>query len=259
MTDTDPKLPPLERYFRIMEMLAAFPEGLALVELGTALMLPKATVHRLLVAMQRSDLVTLTNEGRPKFLLTHRVRRLAYLSIDNDLVASLTETLLQDFSKRLGETCYICRLEGTTVRSIAIASPDATWRGYVLPGRELQSHATAGAKAIMAFQSDDLIDRALANGMPALTPYTKTSRADILDEYARIRQAKFATCIKEIEEELAAFAVPIVLDVVGVQYSVGVLGPFSRIAGMIEGPQREDLASLADALAMMIGKTLMRT
>lgn len=250
------KLPPLERYFRIIEMLAACPEGLALVEISKALMLPKATVHRLLIALQKSDLVAITNAGRPRFHLAQRVKRLAYLSVDSDAVASLTRALLDDFSKRLGETCYICRLEGATVRSIAIASPDATWRGYVLPGTELQSYATAGAKAIMAFQDKELIDRALANGTPAFTRYTKTDRTAIVEEYAAIRQARFATCIKEIEEELAAFAVPIELKVIGVQYSVGVLGPYSRIAKMIKGPQREELRRLATAIEVTLGKSL---
>jgi DNA-binding IclR family transcriptional regulator len=253
----DSRLPPLERYFRIMEMLAACPEGLALVEISRALMLPKATVHRLLAAMQKSDLVVLANTGRPKFLLTRRVRRLAYLSIDSNAVASFTETLLDDFSKRVGETCYLCRLEGATVRSIAISSPDATWRGYVLPGKELQSHATAGAKAIMAFQSDDIIERALAQGMPAFTRYTKTDRGSILEEYAAIRAARFATCIKEVEEELAAFAVPVELKVVGVQYSVGLLGPYSRIAGMIENDTRHELRRLGEAVQVILEKSLM--
>lgn len=254
--DDASKLPPLERYFRIIEMLAACPDGLALVEISKALMLPKATVHRLLIALQKSELVSVTNAGRPRFILARRVKRLAYLSVDSDAVASLTRALLNDFSTRLGETCYICRLEGATVRSIAIASPDSTWRGYVLPGKELQSYATAGAKAIMAFQDSDLIDRALANGMPALTRYTKTDRDSILKEYAAIREARFATCIKEIEEELAAFAVPIELKMIGVQYSVGVLGPYSRIAGMIEGTQRNELRKLASAIEITLGKSL---
>lgn len=251
------KLPPLERYFRIIEMLAACPDGLALVEISKALMLPKASVHRLLDALQRSDLVVVTNTGRPRFLLTQRVKRLANLSVDSDAIASLTRALLDDFSHQLGETCYICRLEGTTVRSIAIASPESTWRGYVLPGRELQSYATAGAKAIMAFQDADLIDRALAAGMPALTRYTKTDRTAILEEYSAIREARFATCIKEVEEELAAFAVPIEIKTLGVQYSVGVLGPYSRISGMIEGSQRDKLRKLATAIELRLDKSLL--
>lgn len=255
--DLDPsKLPPLERYFRILEMLAACPEGLALTEIGKTLMLPKATAHRLLVGLQKSDLVMVTNAGRPRFLLTQRVKRLAYLSVDSDAIASLTRALLDDFSKRLGETCYICRLEGATVRSIAIASPESTWRGYVLPGTELQSYATAGAKAIMAFQSDELIDRALSNGVRALTKYTKIDRRSILEEYEAIRRSRFATCIKEVEEELAAFAVPIELQMLGVQYSIGVLGPYSRIAKMIEGAARQDLARTAVAIEVMLSKSL---
>lgn len=255
--DLDPsKLPPLERYFRCLEILAACRDGLALTEIGKALMVPKATAHRLLIALQKSDLVEITHAGRPRFQLTARVKRLAYLSVDSDALASLTRTALDDLSKRLGETCYMCRLEEATVRSIAIASPDSTWRGYVLPGTELQSYATAGAKAIMAFQGQEVIDRALPADIKALTSYTKTNRAEILKEFEEIRASRFATCIKEVEEELAAFAVPIELQMLGVKYSVGVLGPYSRIVKLIDGTARNDLARTATAIEVLLSKTL---
>ena len=251
---TDDKLPPLERYFRILEMLAACPQGLSLIEIGKVLMLPKATAHRLLAAMQRSDLVQLSNNGRPKYALTPRVRRLAYLGIDSEAVASFTASLLNDFSKRYGETCYLCRLEETTVKSIAIASPETTWRGYVLPGKILQPHATAGGKAIMAFQNDDVIKQALAEGTPALTAWTKTDPKAILKEYAEVRKNRFATCLKEVEAELAAFAIPIDIEGRGVQYCVGVLGPYSRISRMITGQPRQALQQLADAIKVVLAQ-----
>lgn len=257
LEDLDPsKLPPLERYFRILEMLAACPDGLAVTEIGKVLMLPKATAYRLLVALQRSDLVAATNGGRARFQLADRVKRLAYLSVGSDALVSLTRSVLEDFSKQSGETCYLCRLEGTIVRSIAVASPEATWRGYVLPGRELRSYATAGAKAIMAFQTPELIERALSSGIAALTKYTKTDRAAILKEYESIRKTKFATCIKEVEEEVAAFAVPITLDPLGVQYSVGVMGPYSRIAKLIKGTARQDLTRVGMAIEVILQKSL---
>lgn len=235
-------------------MLAVCPQGLSLVEIGKILMLPRASAHRLLAAMQRSGLVQLTNNGRPKYFLTQRVRRLAYLGIHSEAVASLTGSLLNDFSEQYGETCYLCRLEGITVRSIAIASPEATWRGYVLPGKILQPHATAAGKAIMAFQSPDVIDRALAEGTPALTAWTKTDRRAILKNYAEIRKNRFATCLKEVEAELAAFAIPIEIESLGVQYSVGVLGPYSRISRMITGEPRSALQQLAEAIRVVLGQ-----
>jgi len=252
--DDDIKLPPLERYFRIIEMLAVCPQGLSLMEIGKVLMLPKASVHRLLSTMQRSNLVQLSNNGRPKYSLTERVRRLAYHAIDNDAVASLAASLLNDFSRKYGETCYLCRLEDATVRSIAIASPATPWRGYVLPGRVLQPHATAGGKAIMAFQSKELIDRALAEGTPALTSWTKTDRKAILADYAEIRKNHFSTCIKEVEAELAAFAVPIEVGSLGVQYCVGVLGPYSRIIRVIDDEPRGALQELAEAIKVILSR-----
>src|SRR5690606_9575289 len=105
------RLPPLERYFRILEALAAIPSGLTLMELATLLMLPKGTIHRLLVAMQKSDLVASVNEGRSRYVLAPRARRLAYLSADSTMLASFIEPLLSNFSAEIGETCYLARLE----------------------------------------------------------------------------------------------------------------------------------------------------
>ncbi|GGC62168.1 IclR family transcriptional regulator [Chelatococcus reniformis] len=245
---------PLERYFRVLEALALSGDGLTLMELARMLMLPKATMHRLLATMQRSELVGFAGEGRGRYVLAQRVRRLAYLGIDSNTVASLSEALLRDFSASIGETCYIGRLEDVTVRSIAIASPETPWRGYVLPGKILQPYATASGKVIMAFQPDEAIERGLDAGIEPLTAWTKTDRAAIRAEYAEIRRTRFATCIREVEAELAAFAVPIEIAPNGVQYSVGVLGPYTRIVKLIEAKPRERL----DALGQAIGAIIMR-
>jgi hypothetical protein len=57
MTPTNDKLPSLARYCRIMGVVAGFPDGLSLDELAKLLALPKASTHRLLAMMQKSQLV----------------------------------------------------------------------------------------------------------------------------------------------------------------------------------------------------------
>lgn len=243
---------PLERYFRILEILAAHPQGLSLHELAAVLLLPKGTVHRLLSTMQRTDLVATTNNARLRYLLAGRVRRLGLLSIDPDAVASLAQPLLKDFSEKMGETCYLCRLEGTVVKSIAISSPNVTWTGYVLPGKILQPHATAAGKAVMAYQPPEIIDAALDTELPALSEKTKTHRDELLAEYADIRKAGFATCIQEVVPELSAFAAPVNVEGIGVRYSIGILGPHSRIMAMLARDPIPDLKVLANALSQLL-------
>ncbi|MDM8347162.1 IclR family transcriptional regulator [Pseudochrobactrum sp. sp1633] len=251
LTQSDRQVP-LERYFRLLEFLACYPRGLALSELVTMMMLTKGTVHRLLTAMQRSDLVTVGNGTRPRYLLSARVQRLGRLAVDSDVVATLAKPLLQDLSEKLGETCYLCRLDGTSIGSIAVSSPNDTWTGYVLPGKILQPHATAAGKAIMAFQPPEIIDAAIGAGLPAISDRTITEPKALLKEYATVRENGYATCIQEVVPELSAFAVPIHVEGIGVRYSVGILGPHSRIIHVIEQQLPRAIEGLAKAITLII-------
>lgn len=254
MTLTNDKNPPLERYFRILEVLTGFPEGLALSELTNILALPKATTHRLLAAMQKSNLVT-TNGGAGAYLLADRVRRLAQLSAGADFIRTMTSSHLKQLVAETGETCYIARLSGNQVRTIAMESPDAPWRGFVLPGKTMYPHATASAKAILAFQSNELIDLALSGDLPQLTKYTKTNRKSIKEEYSQIRQNGFATCIGEVDEWLAAVAVPIELEVAGVIYGLGIVGPLPRVTNLIKNNIALRLKTISTAISAFLLKT----
>lgn len=216
------------------------------------MMLPKGTMHRLLTAMQRSDLVTVGSGTRPRYLLSARVQRLGRLAVDSDVVATLAKPLLQDFSEKVGETCYLCRLDGTSIGSIALSSPNDTWTGYVLPGKILQPHATAAGKAIMAYQPPDVIEAAIGAGLPAISDRTITDPEALLKEYALVRQQGYATCIQEVVPELSAFAVPVHVDGIGVRYSVGILGPHSRIIHVIEKQLPRGLDGLAKAITLII-------
>lgn len=249
----DHKLPPLERYFRILEILSAFPEGLSLMEVARMLGLPKATAHRLLAGLQKSQLVALTASGSA-YVPGDRMRRLALLSTDEGFVETLTSGLLRDLSAEIGETCYVARLEGTQVRSIVMESPDTPWRGFVLPGKTMQPNATACSKAILAFQNDELVDRALAGRIIRLTERTKMEPAAIKAELAEVRRNGFATCIGEVDDALAAVAVPIDVPPLGVAYSLGVVGPLPRITQLIADAIPRRLRVTADAIATALAK-----
>lgn len=246
------RLLPLERYFRVLELLASYPKGLSLNELVVMMMLSKGTVHRLLSAMQRTNLVTMAGGTRPRYTISTRVQRLGRMAIDPDVVATLAKPLLQDFSETVGETCYLCRLDGTVIHSIAISSPEVTWTGYVLPGKTLQPHATAAGKAIMAYQPEDFIESVVKAGLPRLSSRTITDYDQLLEEYANVRDRGIATCVQEVVPELSAFAVPIHVDGIGIRYSIGVLGPHSTIEKFLGAGLPPGLSGLAKALALII-------
>ena len=90
-------------------------------------------------------------------------------------------------------------------------------------------HVAASAKAILAFQTTDLIDRALAGALPKLTQETRTAKKEIEKEYASVRESGFATCWNEMELGMGAIAVPIRLPGTGIIYSLGTAGLINRL------------------------------
>src|SRR5690606_13385019 len=140
------------------------------------------------------------------------------------------------------------------VRTVVMESPNAPWRGFVLPGKFMHPHATASAKAILAHQPAELIDKALSGKLPRFTQRTHTARKDILADYANIREQGFATCIGEVDEGLAAVAVPINVDVANVIYALGIVGPLPRIQALLDADIVDRLKKSAKAISALLSR-----
>ncbi len=222
---------PLDRYVCVLELLAAFPEGLPLIEVAEALSLHKATAHRLLKALAETGLVTSGTHRGHRYQLGQRFQQLLQAGSDDGQVDVLSRPHLHSLTADTGETSYITRLRGARVHMVSYEAPEARWRDYVRPGLEAPPHAGASAKAILAFQNEAIIVRALSGTLPALTAHTHTDVRWVRAEYARVRKQDYATCESEVNEGLGAIAVPIRLPTVGVMYSVGLTGPLQRIMG----------------------------
>jgi DNA-binding IclR family transcriptional regulator len=252
-TDGEPAAPPLERYFRVLETLSAFPEGLTLTELSKLLLLPKPTVSRLIASLRRSDLVALA-DGTRALVLGNRMRRMIHLAADDAWIESAVGSALKLLAAETGQTSYLARLEGSVIRSVLMESPDAPWRGFVLPGKIQQPSATASGKAIMAFQPAAVQAKALAE-LPQLTDRTLTTRAAIAREYARIREQGFATCLGEVDLALGAVAVPLHIAGIGVAYALGIVGPLGEVELLIQSGINARMAEIADSLAFAFTRT----
>lgn len=248
------KKPPIERYFAILELLTAFPDGLQLRDLAEMLDVPKPSLHRLLAMLVSLDLVRFTEGPGQRYALGERMQRLVFLSAGDSFIISLAAAHLKQLSGEFGETCYVARLEGSSIRSVVMDSPASPWRGFVLPGKDMHPHATASAKAIAAFQPQTVIEEILAKPLMKLTSFTNTDKQEILNEYARIRADGYATCIDEIEEGLAAFAVPIISETWGAVYSIAILGPKARILTLLENGAIARFQQAASAISSALSE-----
>ena len=240
---------PLERYFSALESIAASIDGLSVSEIATSCDLPIATAHRLLQNLEHAGLVASGVAKRRDYRLGKRLLRLLHAGSDTAWLTISAQPILDRLANEIADTCYLARLVGHQVVSVAWATPSDGLRGFVVPGHTLAPHVAASAKAILAFQPQTLTDKALATPLPKLTAKTKTKRKDIDTDYRSVRENGYATCWDEMEVGMGAIAVPIHLPDVGVIYSLGTAGLIDRLT---RRPVMETVDLLRRALEPMI-------
>jgi len=253
MTQDAPAGGPLDRYMSVLELLVAFPEALTLSDVSAMLDLPKTTAHRLLGGLKRSALVKGGAGGRT-YQLGERLQRLLHAAAEDGWLALLARPHLKHLTDTSGEACYLTRLIGARVVVAVSQAPEVRWRSYVQPGIEMPPNAAATAKAIIAFQNERLIAEALVGPLPRLTIHTRTDPAAVREELAGVRRLGHARCIGEIDEGLAAIAVPVTQPNGQVLHALGMTGPLARImdkglVGRIEAMKRT-ATQLAAALSL---------
>jgi DNA-binding IclR family transcriptional regulator len=241
--------PPLERYFKALESIAVSVDGLSASDVAECCDLPVATAHRLLQNLRRSDLIARSGGARKEYQLGERLLRLLHAGSDAGWLSIAVQPILDRLADELGDTCYLARLVGHKVMSVAWAPPSGGLRAHVIPGHVLAPHVAASAKAILAFQSQDLIDKALAEPLPKLTPKTKTRPKAVEQDYRTVREAGYALCWDEMEVGMGAIAVPVRLPDVGVIYSLGLAGLIDRLTRRSVADTVEVLHAAADPIA----------
>lgn len=241
---------PLDRYMTVLELIAAFPGKLTLAEVATLLDLPKTTAHRLLKGLVKARLASGGQGGRA-YDIGDRLARLLHATAADGWLETLVRPVLERLAGDSNEACYLTRLVGDRVLVAISQAPEVRWRSYVQPGIEMPPHAAASAKAILAFQDDALIASALATERPKLTVNTRTEPTWIAQEYAAVRRQGHATCIGEIDEGLAAIAVPVRQPDGAVLHAVAMTGPLQRI---MNGDLPARLRALTDAAEALAGK-----
>jgi DNA-binding IclR family transcriptional regulator len=246
---------PLERYFRILETVAVARGRLSVSDIADRCDLPLPTAHRLLSNLQSAELIATRGEKRKDYELGQRLLRMLHAGSDTAWLTISVQPILDRLVAAFGDTCYLAQLRGHQVISAAWAVPNDGLRANVIPGHILAPHVAASAKAILAFQSEELVDRALKGSLQKLTPETKISRKEIEADYAAVREHGFATCWNEMELGLGAIAVPIPLADIGVIYSVGTAGLIDRLTRRPLARSLKVLQSAVEPLSKVLSQS----
>lgn len=243
--------PGIEVLNRAVDLLNAFTYGpgssLSLAEIARRTGLPKATLHRLLAALDVLGLVERTSAG---YQLGIRLFELGEHVPRKQKLREAALPFLQDLFEASHDTVHLAVLDGTDAvylerirghRPINVASR---------VGGRLPAYCTGVGKALLAFNPEAAM-KALAMPLTARTAYTITNHQVLAEELARIRQAGIAYDREENTLGIVCVAAPILID--------------DRAIGAISitcSPPRTDVERYAPAVkaaALGIRRTIART
>jgi DNA-binding IclR family transcriptional regulator len=168
----------------VLRALERSPEGLALGEIASATQLPKSTAHRIVGALIEEGL--LAQSGGGLISLGGGIARLA--AARREAFAERLRPVLLDLRRQLNETVDLAVLDGTSARFVDQVPAPHRLRAASSIGEVFPLHCTANGKALLAAMPDSRVIALLPEQLPELTPWTTSTRTELLAELAKVRE-----------------------------------------------------------------------
>ncbi|MGQ9367549.1 IclR family transcriptional regulator [Azospirillum sp. ST 5-10] len=238
---------PLGRALRIIEILAAAPQGMSLTEIAAAADLVVTTAHRQLATLLSVGMVRKTNART--FVVGERMLKIAALISGGQDVAALAQPVLQDLVDRFGETAFLAKLDGSHVQLLATVLPDANGQAYAQPGRDMPLYAAASGKILLALQDEAFISQYLKLKRHAYTANTKTAEADIRADIEAARARHVAICDNEFDPGILSYATAVFDPRTGYPYAIAVFGLAERFSRVERATVETHLINAAQRLS----------
>lgn len=195
---------------RALAILRAF-EGnrqLQLRDIAEAARLDRGTTRRLLLTLMAEGAI-LQDEDSGQYSLGPMIRRLARSLGDVDL-RELAAPLLRELAAELGLTVFLSEYRDHSAICLDRYHDHKGMEVHFWPiGGSLQVNCGGAPKLLLAWQSDDKIDRAMARPLTALTAESIVDRRRLKKHLKLIRQRGWELAVDDVVIGLSALAVPL--------------------------------------------------
>ncbi len=201
----------LDKAVQILDAVAV--EHLALAALVDRTQLPRATAHRLAVALEAHDLLSRDEAGR--FVLGVRFATLA--GDAGDALPDLATPILAWLRDEAGESAQLYRREGRDRVCIAVAERTTGLRTTVPVGAHLPLTAGSGAQVLAAWETPGMIAEL-------------TARSAFSDRLlAEVRRRGWAQSVGQREPGVASVSAPVRDQAGAVVAAISISGPIERL------------------------------
>jgi DNA-binding IclR family transcriptional regulator len=235
------------RAVSVLKALGRSSNAYGVTELGTATGLSKATVFRLLGALENEGMVA--REGaNGAYRLGPEMISLGASALSTTDLREVAHSELRRLTAESGETSTLEVLTGNDVLVVDEVQGRFLFSAAPEIGRRWPIHATSTGKVLLAFSEP----KRVAPRLTRYAPRTITARVDLERELGRVRQHGYAFAVDELESGLVALAAPIRNHLGSVVAAISINGPLSRLTPK----RRRDLVSKLCGAATRVSRRL---
>lgn len=212
---------------QVLEAVAAEPRALSLAEVAERARLNKSAAHRMLATLMTAGYVRQDEHSR-RYSLSYRVVSLSRNLLAEDEVMRLARATLEEVVAETGEGIHLAILDGMETVLVQRVKGTRIVAVDFQIGDRSQLHCTSIGKALLAYQSAEMVDEVIARGLPALTPNTITQPETLRRELRSIRARGYAVDDREMYEDMRCLAVPVFERDTRVRMGISCSGPAAR-------------------------------
>lgn len=205
----DYTVPAVQRTIQVLEILAASPSGFSLADLSRQTGIPKSSLFRILLTLDRSSVVHL-DEARGTYSLGTKLIDWGNQALDKIDLKTITHPHLVRLANETRESYYVAVLDDYEVIIIDRADTPEMWRIVARLGNRSPVHATASGQVLIADLSADVLESVLSRGgLKRYTSVTITSVSRLAKRLKEVRETGYAVADAEYKPDLCVIAVPI--------------------------------------------------
>lgn len=207
--DREPRVQSVARAISILGAVGQSPSGLKASEIAAVAELPKQATYHLVHTLVTTGMLTRNDRGY--YVLGLRVGTLAEAFRRQLAPPEHLAPIVRRISLETGEASYASGWWTGEIVTLAASAGSGPVQATEVPlGTFSDAHARASGKLLLAFASDDVRDRYFSSH--ALTRRTRStiiSLSKLADEFARIREQRYAIDNEEYSTGLCCLAIPI--------------------------------------------------
>jgi len=199
----------LDRTFDILELLAQFPEGLALSDISVKIGLHKSTVHRLLGSLKERSYIE-QDEASGRYSIGVAFIALAAPYLNQLDLKTVAEPEMRRLSDQLGVTVYLATLRDDEVVYLDKVERYDGFRRFDIIGRHVPVHCTSLGKSLVMDMTPSRIREIFHRRPPIkLTSGTITDIDKIIENIEVYRTRGWSSDIEEHEDGVNCVGAPI--------------------------------------------------